>query len=117
MENDMKELTTRHLVLHYQDGLENFVKDSLNIVETKLPFIKELFKNDDIDNFQLKASFFTKRNEFEMYIKSISGGHTPPPWATGCFYNGEICMSEDVGAQTKGYSNASPYKCGEHDSL
>ena len=113
----MKELTTRHLVLHYQDGLENFVKDSLNIVETKLPFIKELFKNDDIDNFQLKASFFTKRNEFEMYIKSISGGHTPPPWATGCFYNGEICMSEDVGAQTKGYSNASPYKCGEHDSL
>ena len=92
----MKELITNHLVLHYQDGLENFIKNSLKIVETKLPFIKELFKNDDIDAIQLKASFFTKRNEFVKYIKSISSGHTPPSWATGCFYNGEIQTLIDI---------------------
>jgi hypothetical protein len=38
----------------------------------------------------LKASFFVKREGFEEYIKKVSKGHTPPSWATGCFYNGEI---------------------------
>jgi len=53
---------------------------------------KELIKNTfgKIPDKKIKASFFINRKSFENYIKKISNGQTPPSWATGCFYNGEI---------------------------
>lgn len=86
----MKQTITKNLILNYQDGLDDFVNTSINIVDEKTPLIKEIFECNDICVGQLKASFFTDRNDFVNYISSISGGHTPPSWATGCFYNGEI---------------------------
>ncbi|MBP3619989.1 MAG: hypothetical protein J6J24_04965 [Clostridia bacterium] len=40
---------------------------------------------------KVKASFFTKREEFISYIKTKMApcDELPPDWATGCFYGGE----------------------------
>ncbi len=84
----MKTLITDHFILNYQDELENFINDSLDVFSSKINFIKTLF-NADL-NKKIKVSFFTDRNAFVAYIKFVSNGNTPPDWATGCFYNGEI---------------------------
>ena len=86
----MKEIITDRFVINFQEGLEDFVANSLNIVELKMPILKDLFGKDAEFVGKLKASFFTERKDFVEYIKSISNGKTPPEWATGCFYNGEI---------------------------
>lgn len=84
----MRNLTTENFVLNYQEDLEEFIQDSLTIFDSKKTLITNLF--GDILNQKIKASFFTNRDDFVEYIKSISKGNTPPTWATGCFYNGEI---------------------------
>lgn len=86
----MKKVVTDRFEIIFQDGLENFIQNSLNIVELQMPMLKILFEEEMDCIGKLKASFFTERKEFVGYIKSISGGDIPPDWATGCFYNGEI---------------------------
>jgi len=86
----MKEIITDRFIINFQDGLEDFVANSLNIVKLKMPIINDLFGEDAEGVGELKASFFTVRKDFVEYIKSISNGRTPPEWATGCFYKGEI---------------------------
>lgn len=86
----MKELITNNFIIEYQDGLESFIKDSLNIFDLNFPLIKETFNCNIKEIGKLKAYFFTQRNDFVEYIKFVSDGYTPPSWVTGCFYNGEI---------------------------
>ena len=86
----MKEIITDWCAINFQAGLEDFVANSLNIVELKMPILNDLFGENAEFVEKLKASFFTERKDFVEYIKSISNGKTPPEWATGCFYNGEI---------------------------
>lgn len=86
----MKELVTKKFILSYQDGLDDFIERSLKIVDERIPLIDKLFGCNEDTAGQLKASFFTKREDFIEYIKSVSGGKTFPAWVTGCFYNGEI---------------------------
>ena len=86
----MKELVTKKFILSYQDGLDDFIERSLKIVDERMPLIDSLFDCNEDTTGQLKASFFTKREDFVEYIKSISGEKNFPAWVTGCFYNGEI---------------------------
>ncbi|MBE5745957.1 MAG: hypothetical protein E7359_01535 [Clostridiales bacterium] len=86
----MKELVTDRFVINFQEGLEGFIKNSLKIVEQQMPLLEKLFLSEVTEVEKLKASFFITRKDFVEYIKSISNGRTPPEWATGCFYNGEI---------------------------
>ncbi len=86
----MKELVTKKFILSYQDGLDDFIERSLKIVDERMPLIDSLFDCNEDTTGQLKASFFTKREDFVEYIKSISGEKNFPTWVTGCFYNGEI---------------------------
>ena len=86
----MKEIITDRFAINFQKGLEDFVANSLNIAELKMPILNDLFGENAEFVGKLKASFFTERKDFVEYIKSISNGKTPPEWATGCFYNGEI---------------------------
>lgn len=86
----MKELVTKKFILSYQDGLDDFIERSLKIVDERMPLIDKLFSCNEDTAIKLKASFFTKREDFIEYIKSVSGGKTFPAWVTGCFYNGEI---------------------------
>ncbi len=79
---------TENFVLNYQDELQGFILTSLDIFESKKSIITDLFGSELTE--KIKASFFTDRAAFLDYIKSISNGRTPPSWATGCFYNGEI---------------------------
>lgn len=92
----MKELITKNFILNYQEGLDDFIQESLHIVDMKMPLIKEILTCDDAAVGQLKASFFTNRNDFVGYIESISNGEQPPVWATGCFCNGGIQALVDV---------------------
>ena len=89
-EIEMKEIITDRFVINFQEGLEEFVDASLNVVEKQMPLLEKLFQLDAFEVGKLKASFFIERKDFVEYIKSISNGETPPEWATGCFYNGEI---------------------------
>lgn len=86
----MKKVVTDKFIINFQEGLEEFVDTSLKVVGKQMPLLENLFLLEVAEVQKLKASFFTERKEFVEYIKSISGGDTPPEWATGCFYNGEI---------------------------
>ena len=86
----MKELDTEYFTIKYQKKKKKLVQDSLNIFDNKFGIIESLFGKNLKEYGKMKCAFFTERKDFIDYIKSISNGHTPPSWATGCFYNGEI---------------------------
>ena len=86
----MKTKLTKQFEIHYQHELEDFVNKSIKIFDSKYQQLKDLFGDECEKVDILKASYFTKRENFVEYIKSVSNGKTPPDWATGCFYNGEI---------------------------
>lgn len=86
----MKEIIGEKFIINFQEGLDEFVKDSLCVVEERFEVLKNLFSNESESVGKMKASFFTERENFVEYIKSVSNGAIPPEWATGCFYNGEI---------------------------
>lgn len=92
----MKEIKTKDFLIRYEPILEDFVRETLAHAEKKKKEFYKIFscKEEDIDI--LKASFFVNRKDFVDYIKSISNGQTPPEWATGCFYNGEIQVMVNV---------------------
>ena len=86
----MKEVITNRFVINFQEGLEEFVDASLQIVEKQISLLESMFQLEVSEVGKLKVSFFTKRTKFVEYIKDILNGKVPPEWATGCFYNGEI---------------------------
>lgn len=88
--SSFKQVVTDKFVINFQEGLEDFVNKSLIVVEEQMPILRNLFFAEFDKIQKLKASFFTQREDFVEYIKSVSNGKTPPEWATGCFYNGEI---------------------------
>lgn len=90
MKNNLKIKETESFVLQYDSSLEKFIEKSLEIANEKLPTIENLFNCNRNEIGKIKASFFTKREDFVSYIQSITNGHTPPAWASGCFYNNEI---------------------------
>ena len=92
----MKKTVTDKFIINFQEGLEEFVDISLKVVEKQMPLLENLFLSEVAKVGKLKASFFTERKEFVEYIKSVSNGRTPPEWATGCFYNGEIQTLIDI---------------------
>lgn len=90
----MKKHEGENFVINYQEGLQDFVLDSLKIWNERKSLLSDLF--GCIIPEKIKASFFVERAKFEEYIKEISNGQTPPSWATGCFYNGEIQTLIDI---------------------
>lgn len=86
----MKNITTKDYIINYEPELEDFVRKTLSHAEKKKIEFYKIFNCKETDINILKASFFVNREDFVNYIKSISNGDTPPSWATGCFYNGEI---------------------------
>ena len=92
----MKEIVTDKFIINFQEGLEEFVDTSLKIVKKQIPLLENLFQVEVSEVGKLKASFFTERKDFVEYIKTVSNGRTPPEWATGCFYNGEIQTLLDI---------------------
>lgn len=96
MEKNIKIKETESFVLQYDSSLEQFIEKSLEIANEKLPTIENLFNCNRNEIGKIKASFFTKREDFVSYIQSITNGHTPPAWASGCFYNNEIQTLLDI---------------------
>ena len=92
----MEILTTEDFVIHYAQELKDFVVATMNHAKEKKKEFCKLFKckSEEID--RLSASFFVERGEFVEHIRKISNGQTPPDWATGCFYNGEIQVLVDL---------------------
>ena len=92
----MEILKTENYVINYDKQLQDFINRTVFHAENKKKEFCSLFECSENVVGVLKASFFTKREEFVGYIKKISGGDTPPSWATGCFYNNEIQVMVDV---------------------
>ena len=87
----MQTLNTQYFIINYEDDLQEFVDNSLKIVNKQLPLIQELFGKELSQVRKIKASFFTKRENFIAYINKITNGnYSVPDWATGCFYNEEV---------------------------
>ena len=101
MKNNLKIKETESFVLQYDSSLEQFIEKSLEIANKKLPTIENLFNCNRNEIGKIKASFFTKREDFVSYIQSITNGHTPPAWASGCFYNNEIQTLLDIYSSQK----------------
>lgn len=91
----MPKIKTEHYEISYDKRLKSYVKSAIEIAEEGRAALNQLFDYDD-ECMVLKASYFCNRVDFVNYIKSISGGHEPPIWATGCFYNNEIQILVDV---------------------
>jgi len=92
----MKQLKTEEFVIDYEPTLEDFIKETLTYATKIRKGLYKLFNCNKNDIGVLKASFFVSHKEFVDHIKTISGGCTPPDWATGCFYGGEIQVLVDI---------------------
>ncbi|MGN1227402.1 MAG: hypothetical protein ACI4TX_02040 [Christensenellales bacterium] len=92
----MENITTKDYIIKYEPELEDFVQKTLSWAEKKKVEFYKIFNCKETDINVLKASFFINRENFVNYIKDISNGCTPPSWATGCFYNGEIQVLVDI---------------------
>ena len=86
----MKAYLCEDFEIQYQSGLEELVKKSVEIYNSRIEYVQKLFNCSSKEVGKIKVSFFTNRDDFVNYIKTVSNGQTPPNWATGCFYNGEI---------------------------
>lgn len=86
----MEIFENENFIINYTKELENFVEKSVIIASDKKKIICEILNCENNAIGKLKASFFTDRESFTDYIRNVSDGATPPEWATGCFYNGEI---------------------------
>lgn len=92
----MKLLKTKDFIIDYDENLQGFIEKTVQHAESKKKEFYKIFNCEETDIDILHASFFTKREDFVKHIKSISNGRTPPSWATGCFYNGEIQVLVDL---------------------
>ena len=91
----MLKIKAKHYEIGYDEKVKNCVVNAIEIAEKGRATLNQLFDCDDNSTI-LKASYFSNRDDFVNYIKSISGGHEPPIWASGCFYNNEIQVLVNV---------------------
>lgn len=82
IENDFFEIFIAESIKEY--GLE-VIKYSTDKFVDFLHFF-----NEESYGSKIKGAFFTSREDFFQRIKEIAPGSTPPSWAQGCFYGGEI---------------------------
>ena len=92
----MKQLKTKDFIIDYDENLQKFTEETVKHAESKKQEFYKIFNCEEKDIDILNASFFINREDFVNHIKSISNGKTPPSWATGCFYNGEIQVLVDL---------------------
>lgn len=92
----METMITQAFVINYEPKLRDFVVSTSNHAKEKKKEFCKLFGCVEQEIERLQASFFVERNEFVKHIQTISNGQTPPKWATGCFYNGEIQVLVDL---------------------
>lgn len=92
----METMITQAFVINYEPKLRDFVVSTSNHAKEKKKEFCKLFGCVEQEIDRLQASFFVERNEFVKHIQTISNGQTPPKWATGCFYNGEIQVLVDL---------------------
>ena len=92
----METMITQAFVINYEPKLRDFVVSTSNHAKEKKKEFCKLFGCEEHEVERLQASFFVERNEFVKHIQTISNGQTPPKWATGCFYNGEIQVLVDL---------------------
>ena len=86
----MQQILDDEYTIYYEQELENFANQTLNFAKVKKQELYKLFNCKKEDIGIIKCSFFANKDNFLNYIKSISGGKTPPSWAKGCTYNKEI---------------------------
>lgn len=91
----MEQIITNNFIINYDECLSDFVYSSLEIFDSKQKILNELFDKTDKNDIKLTAHIFSNRADFVKYIQSIADGHTPPDFATGCFYNGGIQLYVD----------------------
>lgn len=92
----METMITQAFVINYEPKLRDFVVSTSNHATEKKKEFCKLFGCEEQEVERLQASFFVNRSEFVKHIQTISNGQTPPKWATGCFYNGEIQVLVDL---------------------
>lgn len=92
----MKQLKTKDFIIDYDENLQDFVEKTVKHAEEKKKEFYKIFNCKENEIEVLNASFFINREDFVEHIKAISNGQTPPSWATGCFYNGEIQVLVDL---------------------
>lgn len=97
----MKQLVDTEYVIQYENELESFTKETLAYAKNKRPEFYKLFHCSQEDIGIIKSSFFCNHDNFISYIESISNGKTPPKWAKGCTYNGEIQIFVELDQQDK----------------
>ena len=86
----MQQILDDEYTIYYEQELENFANQTLTFAKVKKQELYKLFNCKKEDIGIIKCSFFANKDNFFNYIKSISGGKTPPSWAKGCTYNKEI---------------------------
>ena len=92
----MEVLITENFIVRYASEIKNFIIKTVEHANNKKHQFCKIFNCSISDVERLNASFFVDRTEFENHIKEIANGQTPPSWATGCFYNGEIQVLVDL---------------------
>lgn len=85
---------TQNFIIYYEEELQEFEEQSLLIFERQKPLIFGTFGCELAE--KITAAFFVNRKSFVEHIKAISNGQTPPAWATGCFYNGQVQTLVDL---------------------
>ena len=91
----MQKIYDKLYEIGYDEKVKSCVVNAIEIAEKGRKMLNQLFDCDDNSTI-LKGSYFSNRDDFVNYIKSISGGHEPPIWASGCFYNNEIQVLVNV---------------------
>lgn len=70
------------------ESKEKFINGVIRYAEEKRVYFNELFECESKDVGQLKAIFFTKREDFVDYIER-NFNRKPAEFAMGCFFGGE----------------------------
>jgi len=92
----MKEIKTSNYIISYEPILEEFIQKTIAHTENKRQIFYNLFDCSQEDIGVIKAKFFTSREVFVNYIKSIKPELQLQEWTTGCCCNGEIQILVDL---------------------
>ncbi len=87
----MRIYSDENLEIRFDSKLCESVENSIFNFHKGIKFVEELCGCKLREIGKVKASFFTKREDFISCIKAKMSIHDelPPEWATGCFYGGE----------------------------
>ena len=85
----MRIYSGENLEIKFDAALCECVEKSIANFDRGIDYVQALFDCDLKKLGKVKASFFTKREEFLEHIKSLDDNADVPEWATACFYGGE----------------------------